>query len=49
MISHTCAVIVLSHNFLATYEVAWNKASYWYELVDAFRVGSQSEVGCSEK
>ena len=35
VISHTRAVIVLSHN-LATYEEAWNKASYWYELVDAF-------------
>jgi len=33
VISYTCAVIELSHN-LATYEVAWKKASYWYELVE---------------
>ena len=30
----TCAVTVVRYK-LATYNIAWNKASYWYELMDA--------------
>jgi len=42
-ITYMCSNVVSRK--LATYEEVWNKASYLYKLVDAHRVGSQSEVG----